>query len=122
MFCTALGRVSEDGNGEGEHNDEVRDKEPSSVGNELDPVLKKVGGNTGEYESAPDNSFLGRILNPSRFKDNNRNDVDTLSYHGSVGSVGDLDSIGSFAHFGLEANKKKEDQTVGAYLMCCDAS
>ena len=73
MLRAALGRVSEDENGEGERKEEVRDKAPASVGGELDPVIEEsVGQNTGEYEEpAPDNSSLDRILSRSRYQVNN---------------------------------------------------
>ena len=69
-------------------------------------MLEEVGGNAGKSESAPDDSSFGRILNPSCYQDENQNDVDIPSYHGPVGSVGDLDSIGLLGHLGLKVNKK----------------
>ena len=73
MLRAAFGRVSEDENGEGERKEEVRDKAPASVGGELDPMIEEsVGGNAGEYEEpAPNDSSLGRILNPSCYQDDN---------------------------------------------------
>ena len=38
MLRAALGRVSKNGNGEGECKGEVRDKAPASIAGELDPV------------------------------------------------------------------------------------
>jgi hypothetical protein len=50
MLCTALGRASEDGNGEGEREEEVRDEAPTSVGGELDAVNEEsVGRNTVKF-------------------------------------------------------------------------
>ena len=64
MFHASLGRVGEYGNGEGEHNDEVRDETPSSVGGELDPMLEEDREYAGKFESAPGDTSLGRILDP----------------------------------------------------------
>jgi hypothetical protein len=38
MLHAALGRVREDGNGEGERKEDVWNEAPASVGGELDPV------------------------------------------------------------------------------------
>ena len=58
MLRAALGRVSEDGNGEGEHKEEVRDEAPASVAGELDPVIEEcVGGNAGKYEEPVPDDF-----------------------------------------------------------------
>ena len=73
----------------------------------VSPPLEEAGGNSGKYESAPDGSSSGRILNSSRYQDNNQNDIDIPSYHGSVGPVGDLESIGLFGHLKVKANKKE---------------
>ena len=112
MLCAALGRVGEDGNGVGEHEEEVWDEASGSVGGELNPVIEEtVGGNACELEEpALDNSSLGRILDPNRYQDNNRDDVDISSFQGSVGSVGDLNLIGSFGHLGSKVNKKGRRQ------------
>ena len=41
MLSAVLGRVGEDGNGEGEQEEEIRDKTPASVVDELDPVIEE---------------------------------------------------------------------------------
>ena len=92
----------------------MTDKAPASVGGELDLVIEEsVGGNAGKYEeSAHNNSSLGRILNASHYQDNNRDDVDIPSYSGSIGSVGDLHSIGSFGHLISKVNKKRRRPNI----------
>ena len=58
MFRDTLGRVSEDGNGEGEREEEVRDKASTSVGGELDHVIEEsVRGNAGKYEEPVPDDF-----------------------------------------------------------------
>ena len=108
MLCAALGRVSEDENRGGDRKEEVRDEAPANVGGELDPVIEEsVGRNAGEFEEpSPDNSSLDRILNPSRYHVDNRDDVDIPSYNGSANSVGDLWLIESFEHLGSRVNTK----------------
>ena len=69
MLRAALGWANKDGNREGEREEEVRDKTPAEVGGELIPVIEEnVGQNAAKFEEpAPNNSSLGRILNPIRF-------------------------------------------------------
>ena len=86
----------------------MRDKAPASVGGELDPMIEEsVRGNAGKYEEpAPNDSSLGRILNPSRYQDNNQDDVDIPNYHGSVRSIGGLHLSRLFGHIGSKVIKK----------------
>ena len=42
MFCSALGRVSNDGNRERDHKEEVQDEAPVDVGGELNPVIERI--------------------------------------------------------------------------------
>jgi hypothetical protein len=82
MFQAALGRVSKDGNREGEHEEEVWDEAPAEVGGELNPVIEEnVGRNAAEFEEpVPNDSSLGRILNPIHFGVDNQDD-DVNSRH-----------------------------------------
>ena len=73
---------------------------------ELNPVIEENAGQNaaGFEEPTPDNSSLGRILNPIRFGvDNQDDDFDIPSYDGSAN---DMESIGSFDHIGSKVNTK----------------
>ena len=80
------------------------DEAPANFGGDLDPVNNEnAGRNADEFEeTAPNDSSLDRILNPSRYHVNNRDDVDIPSYNGSANSVGDLWSIGLFEPLDLK--------------------
>ena len=102
MLQAALGQVSK----EGERKEEVRDEAPAEEGGELIPVIKEnVGRNAAKFEEpAPENSSLGRILNPICFDvDNQDDDGDIPSYNGSENN---LELIESFDHIGSRANTK----------------